>query len=144
MKAGLGTWSVIAAVGLAAAAWVTVFTGELFDAGRFFSADTFERGLEVLRPRGMMVTFGNASGPVPPMPPLRLSTGGSLFLTRPTLGDHTATRAELEQRANDLFGWIADGRLDVRVGARFPMADARAAHEALQGRATTGKVLLIP
>ena len=107
-------------------------------------ADTFERGLEVLRPRGMMVTFGNASGPVPPMPPLRLSTEGSLFLTRPTLGDHTATRAELEQRANELFGWIAEGRLDVRIGARFPMSEARAAHEALQGRATTGKVLLIP
>ncbi len=107
-------------------------------------ADTFERGLEVLRPRGMMVTFGNASGPVPPMPPLRLSTGGSLFLTRPTLGDHTATRTELEGRADDLFGWIAEGRLDVRIGARFPMSEARAAHEALQGRATTGKVLLIP
>ena len=107
-------------------------------------ADTFERGLEVLRPRGMMVTFGNASGPVPPMPPLRLSAGGSLFLTRPTLGDHTATRTELEGRAADLFGWIADGRLDVRIGARFALADARAAHEALQGRATTGKVLLIP
>ena len=107
-------------------------------------ADTFERGLEVLRPRGMMVTFGNASGPVPPMPPLRLSAGGSLYLTRPTLGDHTATRDELEWRADDLFGWIADGRLDVRIGARFALADARAAHEALQGRATTGKVLLIP
>ena len=107
-------------------------------------ADTFDRGLEVLRPRGMMATFGNASGPVPPMPPLRLSTGGSLFLTRPTLGDHTATRSELEDRANDLFGWIAEGRLDVRIGARFPLADARSAHEALQGRATTGKVLLIP
>ncbi len=107
-------------------------------------ADTFDRGLEVLRPRGTMATFGNASGPVPPMAPLRLSTGGSLFLTRPTLGDHTATRAELEARANELFGWIAEGRLDVRIGARFAMADACAAHEALQGRETTGKVLLIP
>ncbi|WP_420623307.1 quinone oxidoreductase family protein [Candidatus Poriferisodalis sp.] len=107
-------------------------------------ADTFDRGLEVLRPRGTMATFGNASGPVPPMAPLRLSTGGSLFLTRPTLADHTATRDELEGRANDLFGWIAEGRLDVRIGARFPLADARSAHEALQGRATTGKVLLIP
>ena len=91
-----------------------------------------------------MATFGNTSGPVPPMAPLRLSTGGSLFLARPTLGDHTATRAELEDRANDLFGWIAEGRLDVRIGARFAMSEARTAHEALQGRATTGKVLLIP
>ena len=107
-------------------------------------ADTFDRGLDVLRPRGTMATFGNASGPVPPMAPLRLSAGGSLFLTRPTLGDHTATRAELEARANDLFGWIAEGRLDVRIGTRFAMSEARAAHEALQGRATTGKVLLIP
>ncbi len=107
-------------------------------------ADTFDRGLEVLRPRGMMATFGNASGPVPPMAPLRLSTGGSLFLTRPTLAHHTLTRDELEGRSGDLFGWIAEGQLDVRVGARFAMADARSAHEALQGRATTGKVLLIP
>ncbi|WP_419840886.1 quinone oxidoreductase family protein [Candidatus Poriferisodalis sp.] len=107
-------------------------------------ADTFDRGLEVLRPRGMMATFGNASGPVPPLAPLRLSTGGSLFLTRPTLADHTATRDEFERRAEDLFAWLAAGDLDVRIGARFPLADARSAHEALQGRSTTGKVLLIP
>ncbi len=107
-------------------------------------ADTFERGLEVLRPRGMMATFGNASGPVPPLAPLRLARGGSLFLTRPTMADYTATREELVSRADDLFGWVAEGKLDVRIGARFPLQDARAAHEALQGRATTGKVLLIP
>lgn len=105
---------------------------------------TFERGLQVLRPRGTMVTFGNASGPVEPMAPLRLMQGGSLFLTRPTLGDYTLTRAELEARADDVFGWIAAGRLDVRVGARVPLADAADAHHLLEGRGTTGKVLLIP
>lgn len=107
-------------------------------------ADTFARGLELLVPRGMMVTFGNASGPVDPVPPLQLSLGGSLYLTRPTLGDYIATRDELEWRTSELFGWIADGRLDVRIGARVPLADARRAHEMLEGRATTGKVLLIP
>ena len=81
---------------------------------------------------------------MPPLAPLRLSTGGSLFLTRPTLAHHTLTRDELEDRTGDLFGWIAEGRLDVRIGARFALSDARSAHEALQGRATTGKVLLIP
>ena len=106
--------------------------------------DTFDRGLDLLRPRGMMVTFGNASGPVDPVLPLKLSQGGSLFLTRPTLGDYTLTRDELEWRASDLFGWIADGRLDVRIGDRIPLSEARRAHEAIQGRATTGKVLLIP
>ncbi len=105
---------------------------------------TFERGLQVLRPRGTMVTFGNASGPVEPMAPLRLMQGGSLFLTRPTLGDYTLTRAELEARANDVFGWIAAGKLDVRVGARVPLAEAADAHRLLEGRGTTGKVLLTP
>jgi NADPH2:quinone reductase len=107
-------------------------------------ADTFDRGLEVLRPRGMMVTFGNASGPVEPVLPLRLSQAGSLFLTRPTLNDYTRDRAELESRAGDLFRWMAEGRLQVRVGERLPLAEARRAHELLEGRATTGKVLLIP
>lgn len=105
---------------------------------------TFERGLQVLRPRGTMVTFGNASGPVEPMAPLRLMQGGSLFLTRPTLGDYTLTRPELEARANDVFGWIAAGQLDVRVGARIPLAEAAEAHRLLEGRGTTGKVLLVP
>lgn len=107
-------------------------------------ADTFERGLDVLKPRGMMVTFGNASGPVEPVLPLRLSQGGSLFLTRPTLGDYTATREDLEVRAGDLFSWIADGSLDVRIGERFALSEARTAHEHLEGRKTTGKVLLVP
>jgi NADPH2:quinone reductase len=107
-------------------------------------ADTFDRGLEVLRARGMMVTFGNASGPVEPVLPLRLSQGGSLFLTRPTLGDYTQTREDLEARAGDLFRWISEDRLQVRIGDRIPLAEAPRAHELLEGRSTTGKVLLIP
>jgi NADPH2:quinone reductase len=107
-------------------------------------ADTFDRGLEVLRPRGMMVTFGNASGPVEPVLPLRLSQLGSLFLTRPTLGDHIAARDELELRAGELFRWIGEGLLDVRIEQQLPLRDARAAHELLEGRQTTGKVLLVP
>jgi NADPH:quinone reductase len=90
----------------------------------------------------MMVTFGNASGPVEPLSPLVLSRGGSLFLTRPTLFDYVATREELERRAEDLFSWIAAGSLDVRIGARVPLADAAAAHRLIESRTTTGKVLL--
>jgi NADPH:quinone reductase len=104
----------------------------------------FDRSLELLRMRGMMVQFGNASGPVDPVSPLRLSRGGSLFLTRPTLFHYIATRPELLRRATDLFGWIESGELDVRIGARFPMEDAVEAHRALEGRRTTGKVLLVP
>ena len=104
----------------------------------------FDRSLELLRMRGMMVQFGNASGAVDPVAPLRLSRGGSLFLTRPTLFHYIATRSELLRRATDLFGWIEAGELDVRIGARFPMADAGDAHRALEGRRTTGKVLLVP
>ena len=107
-------------------------------------AATFTRGLEVLRPRGMMVTFGNASGPVEPVSPLMLSQNGSLFLTRPTMFDYVADRAELEWRAAELFQWISDGWLDVRIGERIPLSEARRAHELLEGRATTGKVLLVP
>ncbi len=107
-------------------------------------ADTFDRGLEVLRPRGMMVTFGNASGPVEPVLPLRLMRGGSLVLTRPTLTDYIATRDELERRTSELFMWVAEGRLVVDIGHRVPLADARKAHELLEGRGTTGKLLLIP
>jgi len=107
-------------------------------------AAVFDRSLELLAPRGMMVTFGNASGPVEPVRPLTLSQGGSLYLTRPTLAHYTATRAELERRAGDLFTWIAEGSLDVRIGHRVPLADAAEAHRMLEGRATTGKVLLVP
>jgi NADPH2:quinone reductase len=104
----------------------------------------FDASLTLLRRRGMMVTFGNASGPVDPISPLVLSSNGSLFLTRPTLFDYIAERSELERRAADLFAWIAAGELDVRIGARYPLSDAAEAHRALEGRRTTGKVLLVP
>ena len=91
-----------------------------------------------------MVTFGNASGPVDPISPLELSANGSLFLTRPSLFHHTVTTAEIQRRADDLFGWVADGSLRVRIGARYALRDAAEAHRALEGRATTGKVLLEP
>jgi NADPH:quinone reductase len=104
----------------------------------------FDQSLTVLRPRGMMVTFGNASGPVDPVSPLTLSANGSLFLTRPTLFHYIAERSELERRAADVFGWIAAGQLDVRIGHRFALADAADAHRAIESRQTTGKVLLVP
>ena len=104
----------------------------------------FAASLRVLRRRGTMVTFGNASGPVDPISPLVLSANGSLYLTRPTIGDYIATVDELRRRTDELFSWIADGSLDVRVGARFPLAEAADAHRALEGRQTTGKVLLLP
>lgn len=107
-------------------------------------AATFDGGLQVLNRRGLMVTFGNASGPVPPVAPLQLTQGGSLFLTRPSMMDYIATRVELESRVSDLFEWIEEGRLQVRVGAHFALAEAAAAHRALESRATTGKVLLVP
>ncbi|MFV0524509.1 MAG: quinone oxidoreductase family protein [Acidimicrobiales bacterium] len=107
-------------------------------------ATTFRRSLDVIRPRGMMVTFGNASGPVEPVAPLVLSQAGSLFLTRPTLYDHIRTREELEQRSAEVFRWMDEGRLSIRIGDRFALADTRKAHEAIEGRATTGKVVLIP
>ncbi len=103
---------------------------------------TFEGGLRVLRPRGLMATFGNASGPVDPVSPLTLSTNGSLYLTRPSLGNYTQTREELIGRTDDLFAWIAEGRLDVRIGDRLPLPEAAEAHRRLEGRMTTGKVLL--
>lgn len=103
---------------------------------------TFDRGLGLLRRRGTMVTFGNASGPVEPLAPLRLSQEGSLYLTRPKLGDYIATTERLRARTADLFGLLSAGELDVRIGARFPLTEAAQAHRALEGRATTGKVLL--
>jgi NADPH2:quinone reductase len=106
--------------------------------------DTWEGSLDSLRPRGMMVSCGNASGAVPPQSPLVLSGKGSLFLTRPTLGSYIATPAELAWRASDLFRWMASGELAVRVDRRFPMEQAADAHRALEGRATAGKVLLVP
>jgi NADPH2:quinone reductase len=107
-------------------------------------AATFDKGIDLLRPRGMMVTFGNASGPVPAIPPLLLSQKGSLFLTRPTMAHYMRTREELLSRAEDLFAWVADGALDVLVGAEYPLDQAAEAHLALEGRQTTGKVLIRP
>ena len=103
---------------------------------------TFERGLDLLRPRGMMVSFGNASGPPADFSPLILSAKGSLFVTRPSLPHYVATRAELAARAHDLFDWISSGDVDVLIGARFSMDAAADAHWALEGRRSTGKVIL--
>jgi NADPH2:quinone reductase len=107
-------------------------------------AATFDKGLELLRPRGLMAAFGNASGPPPPLNVLRLSQLGSLYLTRPTMGHYIATTDELEGRAADLFGWTEAGQLRVDIGARYPLAETADAHRALEARQTTGKVLLIP
>jgi NADPH:quinone reductase len=104
----------------------------------------FAKSLTVIRPRGMMVTFGNASGPPDPVAPLELSANGSLFLTRPTLFHHVASQAEIQARADDLFAWIDAGTLEFRIGARYDLEDAAEAHRALEGRSTTGKVLLFP
>lgn len=102
----------------------------------------FSRSLELLRRRGMMVTFGNASGAVEPVSPLVLTRNSSIYLTRPTLIDYVATREQLERRAADLFSWIADGSLRVRIGTRVPLAEAAEAHRLIESRATTGKTLL--
>lgn len=106
--------------------------------------DTFDRGLQLLRSQGLMVLFGQSSGPVPPFDLGRLAREGSLFVTRPTLANYVEARESLVTRSDELFGWIASGELEVRIGATYRLSDARAAHEALQGRATTGKVLLLP
>jgi len=105
---------------------------------------TFEKGLNILRPRGMMVLFGGSSGQVPPVNPQRLNSGGSLFLTRPTLAHYVADRTELLWRAGDIFERIAKGSLHVRIGAEYALADAPRAHEDLAGRRTTGKLVLVP
>ena len=105
---------------------------------------TFEASLAALRPRGMLVLYGAASGPVPPFDLQRLAPAGSLFVTRPTLVHYLVSRAELERRAGDLFRWLAEGKLSVRIGGTYPLADAARAHEDLAARRTTGKLLLIP
>ncbi|MGH3279321.1 MAG: quinone oxidoreductase family protein [Trebonia sp.] len=105
---------------------------------------TFDAGLSVLRPRGMMVLFGGSSGQVPPFDLQRLNSGGSLYVTRPTLAHYVAHRTELLWRAGDIFERIAKGGLHVRVGAEHPLADAPRAHEDLAARRTTGKLILIP
>jgi NADPH2:quinone reductase len=105
---------------------------------------TFDKGLDALAPRGMMVLFGASSGPPPPFDPSILNTKGSLYLTRPSLGHYIAAREELMQRASDVLGWIAEGKLRLSIGLELPLADAAEAHRALEGRKTTGKVLLVP
>jgi NADPH:quinone reductase len=106
--------------------------------------DTFDASLASLARRGILVLFGASSGPVPPVDPQRLNTAGSLFLTRPKLHDHIATRDELTARAAAVYAAVAAGELDVRIGHRYPLAEARTAHEDLQARRTTGKLLLQP
>ena len=105
---------------------------------------TFEKGLNLLRLRGMMVLYGQASGPVDPVDLGTLNAKGSLYVTRPGLFHYIATHEELMQRAGDVLGQVSRGELDVRIGKTFPLAEAKAAHDDLQGRRTTGKVLLIP
>ncbi len=105
---------------------------------------TFEQSLNSLRPRGYLVLYGQASGPVPPFDPQILNQKGSLFLTRPSLGAYVPTRAELLARSEDVFGWILAGELEVRIDKQFPLAQAADAHRYMEGRQTKGKVLLIP
>jgi len=105
---------------------------------------TFAKGLSCIAPRGMMVLFGQSSGPVDPLDPQVLSQKGSLFLTRPTIAHYTATRAELLERAGDVLRWVAEGTLKLRIGREFPLDQAAEAQRELEGRRTTGKVLLIP
>ena len=105
---------------------------------------TFDGSLAALRSRGCMVLYGGSSGPVPRFELQRLAAGGSLFITRPTLGSYIASRAELLSRASDLFCWIGQGKLTVRVGGSYPLAEAASAHRDLAGRGTTGKLILLP
>jgi len=105
---------------------------------------TFEKGFNCLAPRGMMALYGQSSGPVGPFDLQVLNARGSLFVTRPSLNHHIITRAELLERSNELLGWIRDGKLKLRTEFEFPLKDAAEAHRALEGRKTTGKVLLIP
>ena len=106
--------------------------------------DTFDGSLDVLRPRGYMVLFGASSGPVPPLDPQILNQKGGLFLTRPALAQYTATREELLWRAQSLFSWIGQNNLDVRIGGTYELSDAEQAHRDLEGRKTTGKLILLP
>ncbi|MDP6548796.1 MAG: quinone oxidoreductase [Dehalococcoidia bacterium] len=104
---------------------------------------TFDKSIGCLARRGYMVLYGQASGPVPPLDP-RILGNGSRFLTRPGLGDYTVTREELEKRAGDVLGWVKSGELKLRVEHVLPLSEAAEAHRQLEGRATTGKLLLIP
>ncbi|MFH1140576.1 MAG: zinc-binding dehydrogenase, partial [Chloroflexota bacterium] len=106
-------------------------------------ATTFDKSIACLMRRGYMVLYGQASGPVPPMP-VSVLNAKSLFLTRPSLDDHTATREELLQRAGDVLGWVKSGKLKLHIHGKFPLKDAPEAHRQLEGRLTTGKLILIP
>ena len=105
---------------------------------------TFEKGLDCLMPRGMMVLFGQSSGPVSPVEPQLLNQKGSLYFTRPSLNHYIASRDELLRRSSEVFGWIREKKLKLRIGAEFPLKEAAQAHRDLESRKTTGKVLLIP
>jgi len=105
---------------------------------------TFDQSLNCLKPQGYLVLFGQSSGPVPPVDPHTLNAKGSLFLTRPSLVHYTSTREALLTRAGQVLNWVLEGKLKVRVGERFGLSEASKAHRALEGRQTTGKVLLIP
>ena len=107
-------------------------------------ASTFLKGLDIIRPRGMMALFGQSSGPVQPIDPNILNPKGSLFLTRPSLAHHCLTREELLWRAGDVLAWIGSGKLELRIDKKYPLADAAQAHRDLEGRKTAGKLLLIP
>jgi NADPH:quinone reductase len=128
------------------AAEVRALTGDAGVAVAYDSVGrtTFDASLASLRRRGMLVLFGASSGPVPPVDPQRLNAAGSVFLTRPKMFDYVHTREELTAKAAAVFGAVADGTLDVRIGHRYALAEARTAHEDLQGRRTTGKLLLVP
>jgi NADPH2:quinone reductase len=103
---------------------------------------TFEKSLNCLKPRGNMILFGQSSGRVPPMDPQILNEKGSIFITRPTLGDYARDRAELLNRASDVFGWVAKGELDVSIDKVFTLEQASEAHEYLESRMSSGKILL--
>ena len=105
---------------------------------------TFLKSLDCLRPRGLMVNFGNASGPAPPFEPLLLQQKGSIYVTRPNLAHYVATRDELQWRAGDVLRWIDEGRLRIHIGGEYPLGEAARAHRDLESRGTTGKLLLIP
>ena len=106
--------------------------------------DTFIRSLDCLQPRGLMVSFGNSSGAVPPFSMNELASRGSLYITRPSLAAYVATRPELEERAADLFRMVESGQVKIDIRQRFPLAEAAAAHTALEARRTTGSTILLP
>ena len=106
--------------------------------------DTWNASLDSLQPRGLMCSFGNASGAVPPQPPVLLTAKGSLYLTRPSLGNYTATRAELEASAKSLFKMVKSGKVKIAIDQRYPLAEAAQAHRDLEARKTTGQTILVP